>query len=84
MKQKITSISYALFLASACKNQIKPNEVKLRSWLLQPLITDFVIISVVILFTFKGLMGSGVDPHLQKPAKAIVSKLTSADVVCFL
>ncbi|KJD31223.1 manganese transporter [Tamlana nanhaiensis] len=81
MKKYIVLITLAISLIS-CKNNTKSNS-KLNVVTTTTMITDLVKNIGGDVIEVKGLMGSGVDPHLYKASEGDVTKLTNADVIFY-
>ncbi len=82
MKKIITIFTIFLALFS-CKKEIKDKNQKLNVVTTTSMITDLVKNIGGDLITVKGLMGSGVDPHLYKASEGDVTKLVHADVIFY-
>ena len=83
-----TALKYLLlctaFLAvTACNKPIKTTSKKLQVVTTTTMITDMAKRIGDTLVEVKGLMGSGVDPHLYKASEGDVSKIAEADVVFY-
>lgn len=65
-----------------CKNEKKENS-KLNVVTTTSMITDLVKNIAGDQINLKGLMGSGVDPHLYKASEGDVSKLANADIIFY-
>ncbi len=82
MKKYITIFSLVLF-ALGCKNEAKKDNGKLNVVTTTTMITDLVKNIGGDYVELKGLMGSGVDPHLYKASEGDVSKLVNADIIFY-
>ena len=82
MKKYITILSLVLFSLS-CKNEAKKDNGKLNVVTTTTMITDLVKNIGGDYVELKGLMGSGVDPHLYKASEGDVSKLVNADIIFY-
>ncbi|WP_103070749.1 metal ABC transporter solute-binding protein, Zn/Mn family [Aquimarina sediminis] len=67
----------------SCKKEVKSKNQKLDVITTTSMITDLVKNIGGNLIEVKGLMGSGVDPHLYKASEGDVSKLVNADVIFY-
>jgi len=67
----------------SCKQEKKEPNQKLNVVTTTTMITDLVQNIGGDSITVKGLMGSGVDPHLYKASEGDVSKLVDADVIFY-
>ena len=67
----------------SCKTEVKKRTGKLQIVTTTTMITDMVKNIGGDVVEVKGLMGSGVDPHLYKASEGDVSKLFNADVVIY-
>lgn len=67
----------------SCKNEVKKRTGKLNVVTTTTMITDLLKNIGGDKISVKGLMGSGVDPHLYKASEGDVSKLFNADVVFY-
>ncbi|PTX64132.1 manganese/zinc/iron transport system substrate-binding protein [Kordia periserrulae] len=77
---------YILFLVSivtSCTTATKKQNGKLQIVTTTTMITDMVKNIGGDVVEVKGLMGSGVDPHLYKASEGDVSKLFNADVIIY-
>lgn len=77
---------YALLLLAlvfGCKEEVKKDNGKLNVVTTTTMITDLVENIGGDHIELKGLMGSGVDPHLYKASEGDVSKLVNADVIFY-
>ena len=81
-KYKIILISLCTVLFS-CKQENKNTSGKLNVVTTTTMITDMITAIGGDNIEVKGLMGSGVDPHLYKASEGDVSKLTQADVIFY-
>lgn len=81
MKKHIYILLISLTLFN-CKNEKKANG-KLNIVTTTSMITDLVKNIGGDVINLKGLMGSGVDPHLYKASEGDVSKLTNADIIFY-
>ncbi|MBA6157083.1 zinc ABC transporter substrate-binding protein [Tenacibaculum sp. S7007] len=81
MKKIITLI--VILLAVGCGKKEKKENGKLNVVTTTTMITDLVKNIGGDKIEVKGLMGSGVDPHLYKASEGDVSKLFNADVVIY-
>ena len=66
-----------------CNNNVAKDNGKLNIVTTTTMITDLVQNIGGDLVNIKGLMGSGVDPHLFKASEGDVSKLVNADVIFY-
>ncbi|MBQ0735688.1 metal ABC transporter solute-binding protein, Zn/Mn family [Aquimarina celericrescens] len=82
MKKIIIIITASLFLCS-CKKEVKDKNQKLNVVTTTSMITDLVKNIGGDAIEVKGLMGSGVDPHLYKASEGDVSKLVNADIIFY-
>ncbi len=71
------------FLYFGCKKDTKPTNEKLNIVTTTSMITDLVKNIGGNAINLKGLMGSGVDPHLYKASEGDVSKLVNADIIFY-
>jgi manganese/zinc/iron transport system substrate-binding protein len=67
----------------SCKTEVKKRDGKLKIVTTTTMITDMVENIGGDKVEVKGLMGSGVDPHLYKASEGDVSKLFNADVIIY-
>ncbi|GAA3600171.1 zinc ABC transporter substrate-binding protein [Flavivirga amylovorans] len=81
MKKQLYIIAICLIFFS-CKNEKKTND-KLNVVTTTSMITDLVTNIGGDLINIKGLMGSGVDPHLYKASEGDVTKLADADIIFY-
>ncbi len=81
MKKIITLV--VILLAIGCGKKEKKESGKLNVVTTTTMITDLVKNIGGDKLIVKGLMGSGVDPHLYKASEGDVSKLFDADVVVY-
>ncbi|GAA4890512.1 zinc ABC transporter substrate-binding protein [Flaviramulus aquimarinus] len=79
-KQLIPLLTIILFLS--CKSEKKGN-TKLNVVTTTTMITDLVKNIGDEHINLKGLMGSGVDPHLYKASEGDVAKLANADIIFY-
>lgn len=82
MKKYIYLLLVTITLIS-CKNEVKKEGGKLQIVTTTTMITDMVKNIGGDKVEVKGLMGSGVDPHLYKASEGDVSKLFNADVIIY-
>lgn len=82
MKKYIYILFFMLTIAS-CKTEVKKQNGKLQIVTTTTMITDMVKNIGGDVVDVKGLMGSGVDPHLYKASEGDVSKLFNADVIIY-
>ncbi len=82
MKKLISTILIALLLFS-CKKEIKKENEKLNVVTTTSMITDLAKNIGGDAIDVKGLMGSGVDPHLYKASEGDVTKLLNADIIFY-
>ncbi|TLP82350.1 metal ABC transporter solute-binding protein, Zn/Mn family [Maribacter sp. ACAM166] len=82
MKHTILLLLFLTLFAS-CKKGNNTKDNKLNIVTTTSMITDLVKNIGGDSVNVKGLMGSGVDPHLYKASEGDVSKLSSADVVFY-
>lgn len=82
MKKHIYILIAILTLIS-CKTEVKKRDGKLKIVTTTTMITDMVKNIGGDKVEVKGLMGSGVDPHLYKASEGDVSKLFNADVIIY-
>jgi len=82
MKKSI-AILCIILLTFSCKNEQKKENGKLNVVTTTTMITDLVENIGGDNIELKGLMGSGVDPHLYKASEGDVSKLVNADVIFY-
>ncbi|WP_250433767.1 metal ABC transporter solute-binding protein, Zn/Mn family [Hanstruepera flava] len=82
MKKLTLLILTLLFSILSCKTDVKENE-KLNIVTTTTMITDLVKNIGGDAINVKGLMGSGVDPHLYKASEGDVSKLANADLIFY-
>ncbi|KAB8151595.1 manganese transporter [Kordia sp. TARA_039_SRF] len=82
MKKYIYILFFMLTIAS-CKTEVKKQSGKLQIVTTTTMITDMVKNIGGDVVDVKGLMGSGVDPHLYKASEGDVSKLFNADVIIY-
>lgn len=71
-----------MILLFSCKNEKKEHST-LRVVTTTTMITDLVKQIGGDLIEVRGLMGSGVDPHLYKASEGDVTKLTNADIIFY-
>jgi len=84
MIKKILFFSLIFIFSISCVNSNKTKKGdKLYVVTTTTMITDLVKNIGGDVIEVKGLMGSGVDPHLYKASEGDVSKLTNADVVFY-
>jgi manganese/zinc/iron transport system substrate-binding protein len=76
-------ILIAIFTIISCKTEVKQRDGKLKIVTTTTMITDMVQNIGGDKVEVKGLMGSGVDPHLYKASEGDVSKLFNADVIIY-
>ncbi len=81
--KKITPLLFAIMLFARCNEEKKTTTGKLNIVTTTTMITDLVKNIGGDSVNVKGLMGSGVDPHLYKASEGDVTKLTNADVVFY-
>jgi len=81
-KYKILIIGFCTLLFSCNENQ-KNTSGKLNVVTTTTMITDMITAIGGNNVEVKGLMGSGVDPHLYKASEGDVSKLTRADIIFY-
>ncbi len=81
--KKIVLILTISVLILGCKNDSKPKDGKLNIVTTTSMITDLVTNIGGDAIHIKGLMGSGVDPHLYKASEGDVSKLSNADIIFY-
>lgn len=67
----------------SCKKEIKDKNKKLQVVTTTSMITDMIKNIGGDAIEVKGLMGSGVDPHLYKASEGDVSKLVNADIIFY-
>ncbi len=82
MKNIIAIFTISLVLFS-CKKEVKDDNQKLNIVTTTSMITDLIKNIGGDAIEVKGLMGSGVDPHLYKASEGDVSKLVNADVIFY-
>ncbi len=82
MKKLISTILIALLLFS-CKKEVKKENEKLNVVTTTSMITDLAKNIGGDAIDVKGLMGSGVDPHLYKASEGDVTKLLNADIIFY-
>ena len=82
MKQLFILV-FAIILCTSCQDEKKAQNGKLEVVTTTTMITDLVRNIGGDSISVKGLMGSGVDPHLYKASEGDVSKLSNADVVFY-
>lgn len=82
MKQLFILV-FAILLCTSCQDEKKAQNGKLEVVTTTTMITDLVRNIGGDSISVKGLMGSGVDPHLYKASEGDVSKLSNADVVFY-
>lgn len=80
MKKLLLLLTILIFCG--CKNEKKDNS-KLNVVTTTTMITDLVSNIGGNLINVKGLMGSGVDPHLYKASEGDVTKLADADIIFY-
>ena len=80
--KRITIISIFLFSVLSCKTDSKKND-KLNVVTTTTMITDLVKNIGGEAINTRGLMGSGVDPHLYKASEGDVTKLANADIIFY-
>lgn len=80
--KRISLVIVLLFSFFSCKNEDKKND-KLQVVTTTSMVTDLVINIGGEAIDVKGLMGSGVDPHLYKASEGDVSKLANADLIFY-
>lgn len=76
-------ILLAVFTVISCETEIKKQNEKLQIVTTTTMITDMVQNIGGTQVEVKGLMGSGVDPHLYKASEGDVTKLFNADVIIY-
>jgi len=81
--KKIIPLLFAIMLFARCNDEKKTTTGKLNIVTTTTMITDLVKNIGGDSVNVKGLMGSGVDPHLYKASEGDVTKLTNADVVFY-
>lgn len=81
MKKQLIALLFITVLFS-CKDETVNNE-KLNIVTTTSMITDLVKNIGGEYINIKGLMGSGVDPHLYKASEGDVTKLVNADIIFF-
>jgi len=81
-KYKIIFFSLCTLIFS-CKQTTKNTSGKLNIVTTTTMITDMITAIGGDKVEVKGLMGSGVDPHLYKASEGDVSKLSQADVIFY-
>ncbi|EDP97139.1 zinc ABC transporter substrate-binding protein [Kordia algicida OT-1] len=81
--KKYLYILLAVFTIISCKNEVKKQNGKLQIVTTTTMITDMVATIGGTKVDVKGLMGSGVDPHLYKASEGDVTKLFNADVIIY-
>ncbi|MEM6684670.1 MAG: zinc ABC transporter substrate-binding protein [Bacteroidota bacterium] len=67
----------------SCKTEVKQKDGKLQIVTTTTMITDMVQNIAGDVVEVKGLMGSGVDPHLYKASAGDVEKLYDADIIIY-
>ncbi len=82
MKKAIIGI-LLLSLLLSCKKETKDGNQKLNVVTTTSMITDLVKNIGGDAIEVKGLMGSGVDPHLYKASEGDVNKLLTADIIFY-
>ncbi len=82
MKKHIYIFLLAIAIVS-CKTEVKKENGKLQIVTTTTMITDMVKNIGGDAVEVKGLMGSGVDPHLYKASAGDVDKLFEADVIIY-
>ncbi|MBC8754279.1 zinc ABC transporter substrate-binding protein [Kordia sp. YSTF-M3] len=82
MKKYILILITTITIIS-CKTEVKKRDGKLKIVTTTTMITDMVKNIGGDNVEVKGLMGSGVDPHLYKASEGDVSKLFNADVIIY-
>lgn len=82
MKHIYILLIFALFFTS-CKKTTKNTNGKLQVVTTTTMISDMVKTVGGNAIEVKGLMGSGVDPHLYKASEGDVSKLSNADIIFY-
>lgn len=82
MKKAIIGI-LLLSLLLSCKKETKDDNQKLNVVTTTSMITDLVKNIGGDAIEVKGLMGSGVDPHLYKASEGDVNKLLTADIIFY-
>ena len=84
MKKYIQVLSFLLAISLiACDKKEKNTNGKLNIVTTTTMITDMITAIGGDKVLVKGLMGSGVDPHLYKASEGDVTKLTQADVIFY-
>ncbi len=81
--RKNIAILCVIILAFSCKDEQKEEGGKLNVVTTTTMITDLVENIGGDNIELKGLMGSGVDPHLYKASEGDVSKLVNADIIFY-
>ncbi len=81
--KKLLHITLVVLLFISCKSNTKNDYDKLHVVTTTTMITDLVKNIGDTLIDTKGLMGSGVDPHLYKASEGDVSKLVNADIIFY-
>lgn len=76
-------IILASSLILGCKNATKKDDGRLKVVTTTTMITDLVKNIGGDAVDVKGLMGSGVDPHLYKASEGDVTKLVNADIIFY-
>jgi len=82
MKKYIYILLFAITLIS-CKTEVQQQDGTLQIVTTTTMITDMVTAIGGDVVEVKGLMGSGVDPHLYKASAGDVEKLYEADVIVY-
>tara|TARA_R110002012_G_scaffold283090_2_gene473066 strand:+ start:7913 stop:8821 length:909 start_codon:yes stop_codon:yes gene_type:complete len=80
--KKLVFVVIILFSFYSCKN-VNEASTKLQVVTTTTMITDLVQNIGGNYINVKGLMGSGVDPHLYKASEGDVNKIASADVIFY-
>ena len=80
--KKISVLMAVMILLFSCKNEKKEHS-SLRVVTTTTMITDLVKQIGGDRIEVRGLMGSGVDPHLYKASEGDVTKLTNADIIFY-
>ncbi|WP_371812572.1 metal ABC transporter solute-binding protein, Zn/Mn family [Aquimarina sp. U1-2] len=81
--KKLSIFLLLTFTFFSCKKEVKNENQKLNVVTTTSMITDLVQNIGGDMIELKGLMGSGVDPHLYKASEGDVDKLINADIIFY-
>ncbi|GAA4270946.1 zinc ABC transporter substrate-binding protein [Aquimarina gracilis] len=83
MTKRLTILLILTITFFSCKKEVKNENQKLNVVTTTSMITDLVKNIGGDMIEVKGLMGSGVDPHLYKASEGDVNKLVTADIIFY-